>query len=288
MAQIIITVGLPASGKTTWAEKQIAQSPKFVNINSDDIRLMLTGRSRYDKHHAWRERVVAETVRHSVIAALQAGKAVIISDCNLDPQRNRAWKDLAKSMGIAYKEQLFTDITYGECIQRDARREHPVGAKIIMGLYDMYREHWWPAPVEHSEGLPDAYIFDVDGTLAQMNGRGPFDWSRVGEDLPRLDVIAMLQTLRATGKQILIVSGRDGVCQKQTDSWFTHHDVVYDQFWIRPPGDCRGDMLIKEEIYHRNIKGKYNVLGVFDDRDQVVHMWRHYGLTVFQVNYGAF
>ena len=39
---------------------------------------------------------------------------------------------------------------------------------------------------------------------------------------------------------------------------------------------------------YNHINGKYNVLGVFDDRDQVVSVWRSLGLTCFQVNWGNF
>lgn len=37
-----------------------------------------------------------------------------------------------------------------------------------------------------------------------------------------------------------------------------------------------------------NIKDKYNVLGIFDDRQQVVDMWRSLGLKCFQVEPGNF
>ena len=41
-------------------------------------------------------------------------------------------------------------------------------------------------------------------------------------------------------------------------------------------------------MYEENIEGKYNVVTVFDDRNQVVEMWRSLGLSVCQVNYGDF
>ncbi|KAB1900519.1 5'-hydroxyl kinase, partial [Micromonospora sp. AMSO31t] len=36
------------------------------------------------------------------------------------------------------------------------------------------------------------------------------------------------------------------------------------------------------------IKDRYRVVGVFDDRQQVVRMWRSLDLTVFQVAEGDF
>jgi hypothetical protein len=57
---------------------------------------------------------------------------------------------------------------------------------------------------------------------------------------------------------------------------------------MRKTDDFRKDSIIKEEIYQENIEGKYNVLCVLDDRNQVVDFWRAKGLTCFQVAPGDF
>ena len=46
--------------------------------------------------------------------------------------------------------------------------------------------------------------------------------------------------------------------------------------------------MVKREIFDREIRDRYRVVGVFDDRKQVVRMWRALGLTVFQVAEGNF
>ena len=285
--ELVVTVGLPASGKTTWTNELIAKDPNYLNINRDDIRLMLQGRERYKKFSGWREKTVTEIHRHAVIAGLQAGKSVIVSDTNLNPAHNKKWKELAKSMGASYREKLFTDVTVGELIQRDARREHPVGSKVIMHMHERYKNDWWSIPAQ-DESLPKCYLVDVDGTLATMVSRGPFEWMKVDTDAPRQEVIDVVNALYDAGNTIIIVSGRDGVCKELTEEWLDKYGVKRHGFYIRPAGDNRKDTLIKEEIYYRHIKDVYNVRGVFDDRDQVVHMWRHLGLQVFQVNYGDF
>ncbi len=45
---------------------------------------------------------------------------------------------------------------------------------------------------------------------------------------------------------------------------------------------------MKEELYRQHIEGNYNIKFVLDDRQQVVDMWRRFGLTVFQVDGGDF
>jgi hypothetical protein len=57
---------------------------------------------------------------------------------------------------------------------------------------------------------------------------------------------------------------------------------------MRKTDDFRKDSIIKEEIYQNEIEGKYNVLCVLDDRNQVVEFWRAKGLVCFQVAPGDF
>ena len=79
MQELILTIGLPASGKTTWTNHEIQCRPDYVNVNRDDIRLMLQGRERYNKFSKWREKLVSEIQTATVKEALLAGKSVIIT-----------------------------------------------------------------------------------------------------------------------------------------------------------------------------------------------------------------
>ena len=135
----------------------------------------------------------------------------------------------------------------------------------------------------------DAIIVDVDGTVALMKGRrSPFAWKEVMQDDPNLPIIDLVHILQDTGLKVLVTTGRDGVCLKDTEVWLSDHGVLYDAIFIRDAGDCREDSIIKKEIYDNHIKDKYNIKYVLDDRNQVVKMWRDMGLTVLQVADGAF
>ncbi len=87
---------------------------------------------------------------------------------------------------------------------------------------------------------------------------------------------------------IILLSGRMDTYRPQTESFLTKNSVPHSHLWMRAEGDMRKDSIIKREIYEREIAGKYNVLFVLDDRNQVVDMWRSLGLTVFQVAEGDF
>ena len=109
--------------------------------------------------------------------------------------------------------------------------------------------------------LPAAVIVDVDGTLAtRVTDRSPYDWLRVGEDAPVAAVITAVKALHAAGHAIVVVSGRDDECYRQTASWLTHHlGVPFAELFLRPAGDNRRDDIVKKQLYKRHIKGRYDV-----------------------------
>ncbi len=137
--------------------------------------------------------------------------------------------------------------------------------------------------------MDKAIICDIDGTIAKMVSRGPYDWDRVDEDEPKQAIIDVLHTYTYMGVEIILLTGRDGIAEKKTREWLADCDVPFDFLYIRKTGDIRKDTIIKREIYDNHIKDEFEVLFVLDDRDQVVKMWREdLGLTCLQVDYGDF
>ena len=134
-----------------------------------------------------------------------------------------------------------------------------------------------------------ALISDVDGTVAIRNGREPFEWSRLHEDLPNEGVIEVISRLAQSGLQIIFISGREERYRSDTESWLNRHVHFQFELYCRNNEDYRKDSVIKQEIYLESIHERFKVLAVLDDRDQVVRMWRDVlGLTCLQVNWGDF
>jgi hydroxymethylpyrimidine pyrophosphatase-like HAD family hydrolase len=141
--------------------------------------------------------------------------------------------------------------------------------------------------------LPLAIICDLDGTLALLNGRSPYDASTCEQDVlnkPVADIVR--RYLIDKDVKVFFVSGREDKFKRQTDSFISVHfkdipELDY-RLIMRKSGDYRKDSEIKKEIYDKYIRGKYDVLFVLDDRDQVVKYWRSEGLTCLQVDYGNF
>jgi len=136
------------------------------------------------------------------------------------------------------------------------------------------------------ESLPPAWLVDVDGTLAHMGDRGPFDWHRVSDDTPNLPVVELVTNLSNTAA-IVVMSGRDEVCRQETKAWLDQH-IEFDVLHMRPEGDTRKDAVVKAELFWEHVAPVWNVRGVVDDRQQVVDMWRAMGLMCAQVATGDF
>ena len=144
-------------------------------------------------------------------------------------------------------------------------------------------------------------IFDLDGTLALIDDRrdlstkdnGKFDWDvffnpdNISLDLPNQPVINMANMLHKQGFRIFILSGRSDVTHQATVDWLNDNGVWWDHLVMRPQNQLYlPDNDLKQGWL--DTIGKDNVAMVFDDRNQVVDMWRQNGLTCFQVADGDF
>lgn len=281
MKKVIILKGLPASGKSTWAKKQLDEHPgKYKRVNKDDLRAMLDN-GRWSKEN---EAMVISLRDTIIIESLNRGKHVIVDDTNLHDKHIEHITKLVQ--GHAEVEVKMFDITVEQAVQRDLKRLNSVGKDVIVGMYNQFLKPKVEPYIPDKDKM-GAFIFDIDGTLAKMDGRGPYDWSRVGEDKVNKPVAAVLDALSRRGYRIIIFTGRDGVCEPETKEWLEDNNIFYEHFDIRPQGNTEKDSIIKRRMLDK-IKDKYNVIGVFDDRDQVVDMWREAGLPCYQVAKGNF
>ena len=279
MQEVMITQGLPASGKTTYAKKQLKKGG-WKRINKDDLRAMLDD-GKWSKSN---EKFVLLARDILMLNALREGYNVIIDDTNFAPKHIEHIRQLVdRDVRVIIK--VF-DATVEECIERDLQRPKSVGAKVIRQMYNQYLKP--KTEVYDGAGLPKAIICDIDGTLAIMGDRSPYDWAKVGRDALNLKVARLITLMRIYGYKVILVSGRDSECLEQTLQWLKDKNVNFDSLIMRPEGDKRKDCLIKEEIFEENIRGKFDIEFVLDDRNQVVEMWRDLGLTVLQVAEGDF
>ena len=299
--EVWITMGVPGCGKTTWANEFIsnqAQPSKWVNCNRDDLRLphcAVEGDINTYKFTRARERAVTEQQLRISHDAMTSGKSLIVSDTNLKDSALTFWKDFAEGYNLPLRTKMF-DVPFEVCWQRNLKRYSTVHAGRMITMERQMRALLgkYVKVVEQEAHLRPAIIVDIDGTLAHMersrskpNGRGPFEWSKVGLDSVDVEVALVLSFFSELGYRIILLSGRDSVCRPETEQWLSEHEIRYDELHMRPtmPEGVQDpkDYVVKEDLYMEHVQGRYDVKFVLDDRAQVCRLWEIMGLKVWNV-----
>ena len=159
-------------------------------------------------------------------------------------------------------------------------------------------------------------VFDVDGTLMNIEHRvkyarkylsesfnnlkavanPDYDYdkfeSEIVNDTPNVEVFAIAHALSEQGHKIIIASGRKrkqmDITLKMLDEYYVWGYSFWDHHFFRADDDNRKDSIVKEEMYERMLSYGHDPKLVFDDRQQVVDMWRSKGIRVCQVAEGNF
>ncbi len=287
MKTVYYTVGLPASGKSTWAKKKMEElgSGNVKRVNKDLLRNLLDN-SKWSKRN---EDFVLSTRDFIIEEALRRGLHVIVDDTGFSKKHESRIRDIASRNNAAFERVDFTDVPLEVCIERDQHRQDYATEKVIRDMHNQFLAvKVEPPPFDPA--LPDCVICDIDGTVSQMNGRGPYEFDKVGEDLPRMPIIETVLAL-SENKLLIFVSGREEIYRTITQTWLnTHAGTKWNSLYMRPAGDKRKDQIVKKELYEKHIMGKFNIAAIFEDRPRMLRMWREelgLGDRIFNVGDGV-
>jgi predicted kinase len=115
--RIVVLVGLPGSGKSTWLERAGAGG-----LSSDAIRKLLADDETDQSIH---ERVF-ETMRYLLQQRIAIGRPVTYIDAtNLTPAERQPYVEIGRVNGCEV-EAVFFDIPLEVCRERNARRHRVV------------------------------------------------------------------------------------------------------------------------------------------------------------------
>ena len=132
--KIILTRGVPASGKSTWAKKVVSENDwyrgnQWIRVNNDDIRNMFGVYWVPD-----REKLVDSTRKNIIQKAVENRVNIIVDNMNFSEKYKTEVEQILEETEmfdeyeIEYKDFF---IPLAEAIERDSLRSNPIGAGVI-------------------------------------------------------------------------------------------------------------------------------------------------------------
>jgi predicted kinase len=270
--KIILTVGLQASGKSSFAKMLVQDDKSFVRINRDDFRDMLTNMHFSNQNEA----LVTELRDFAIFEAIKNQRNIIVDETGFSPKLQARLSRIAYDNNYEFIIEKFEkDVEL--CIQHDALRPKPVGAKVILRTYRKYIEPK-ERKVIYDKDKPDAIISDIDGTVSLLNGRNPYDTASCLSDGLN-SVVAYTIKSSLINTKLIFVTGRYERFRDVTVQWLNQHFSDYELF-MRPDHRQGNDYLVKQDILERDILPRYNVLVAYEDRPRCTRMYRQHGIQV--------
>lgn len=158
-------VGVPGSGKSTYAKVRLTKDPAIVYLSSDAIR----GELWHDESCQDNNSLVFNIMKERALEALRNGKDVIYDATNIN-RKNRN-SILIQIPDYVLKECIVVWAPIEECIQRDAARDRTVGEEVIWSMLKRFE-----APF-YDEGFHsiNTYITNEEFLLSNHRAREYFE-----------------------------------------------------------------------------------------------------------------
>lgn len=128
MSKLIMLVGLPASGKSTIAERLSTEFSAEI-LSSDRLRKEIHGDENIQEDH----KSLFEELNKRANDYLAAGKNIIYDSTNLNRKRRRHL--IQHEIKAAEKAVYYLNTHVNNCCDRDKLRERTVGEKVIQKMY---------------------------------------------------------------------------------------------------------------------------------------------------------
>lgn len=139
---------------------------------------------------------------------------------------------------------------------------------------------------------PTAYIFDVDGTLANVdpflplirNGNKDYDSFHLLsiDAIPNFDVVQMLNNAYSDNNAIIIVTSRKEKWRALTSLWLKNNNISSDALFMRLDNDDRSHYDIKKDILDR-ISQMWDVVHAVDDHPDIIRLWEENGISTTKI-----
>lgn len=142
-----------------------------------------------------------------------------------------------------------------------------------------------------------AYIFDIDGTVADSEMRHLFteniargDWSWFVERIPYFNIIqSNVDILHALKKKytIIFVTVRSDTDREVTVKWLERYNLYDGELYMRPDKSKRLKDHEEKEIHLKKLLETYDIVGAMDDNSECLQMFRRYGIPTLHFAKGS-
>lgn len=153
MPQLILLIGLPASGKSTLARQIISQDSGCLLISTDAIRAELFGDEAIQG--PWLQ--VWSRVQQEFEEAVVGGFRVVYDATNVRRKQRQEAIARARKTGFTHIIGCWLDVPLEICLQRNTQRQRQVPEEVIFKMYRQLTD----APPSLEEGLDK--LVRVDG-----------------------------------------------------------------------------------------------------------------------------
>lgn len=137
MNKIILTRGIQGSGKSTWAKAWVLEDPEHrIRINNDDITAIwgqpFGTKNLYERLKTYRKMMIWSSMKE--------GLDIVVDNMNLSKTSIKEIEELITNSNGVYQLEYkdFLDTPLEVCIERDSKRENPIGKDIITQTYNKY------------------------------------------------------------------------------------------------------------------------------------------------------
>lgn len=126
---LIITVGIPGAGKTTWAKRYISAHPGTIYISNDDLREELTGTTDFSEQNA---QDIYDEAEKRVQECLKNNKNVILDGTHTNMLDWNEYKNFVATKDTILIAKLF-DVTPDQAEQNlKFRKERPIPKDVLV------------------------------------------------------------------------------------------------------------------------------------------------------------
>jgi len=291
---LTLLVGPPGSGKTTWAKDYLK-----------------THNNRNDLVYINQDIQGSELHLEKFKDALSKKYDIVVDRMNFSKKQRNRYINPARQKKYEIRIVVF-HTPYEVCLDRVInRKNHPSikDKETAIKAIDHFFYYYWRVEDQEADEVirlgwagkdtEQIIVCDIDGTIANTDHRLKYikpnktDWDLFFKDMDKDPVnywCKELLTSISERHRVVFVTARPADYRDVTLKWLSQNGLMFagSRLFTRMRMDYRKDSIVKEIILEFELKTRYDILFIVDDRTQVVNMWRSHGYNVLQCADGGF